>query len=177
MRALFTLLSDIRRLALPYFRSEERWIALGLLAAVIALELGWVYATVLLNKWNAAFYDAIQEKDFAAFKHQLLVFCAIAAGAICIAVYQIYLKQWLEIRWRRWLTRRYLDHWLTDETHYRLRLSGDAADNPDQRIAQDVNLFVSQTISVSVGLLGTLVSLASFSVILWGLSGEIDFAL
>ncbi|WP_341987951.1 ABC transporter ATP-binding protein/permease [Azorhizobium sp. AG788] len=177
MRALFTLLSDIRRLALPYFRSEERWIALGLLAAVIALELGWVYATVLLNKWNAAFYDAIQEKDFAAFKYQLLVFCAIAAGAICIAVYQVYLKQWLEIRWRRWLTRRYLEHWLTDETHYRLRLSGDAADNPDQRIAQDVNLFVSQTIGVGVGLLGTLVSLVSFSVILWGLSGQIDFAL
>lgn len=177
MRALLTLLSDIRRLALPYFRSEERWVALGLLAAVIALELGWVYATVLLNKWNAAFYDAIQEKDFAAFKYQLLVFCAIAAGAICIAVYQVYLKQWLEIRWRRWLTRRYLEHWLTDETHYRLRLSGDAADNPDQRIAQDVNLFVSQTIGVGVGLLGTLVSLASFSVILWGLSGEIDFAL
>ncbi len=177
MRALLTLLQDIRRLALPYFRSEERWTALGLLAAVIALELGWVYFTVLLNKWNAAFYDAIQEKDFAAFKYQLLVFCGIAAGAICIAVYQIYLKQWLEIRWRRWLTRRYLDHWLSDDTHYRLRLSGDAADNPDQRIAQDVNLFVSQTIGVGVGLLGTLVSLASFSVILWGLSGQIDFAL
>ncbi|WP_029006027.1 ABC transporter ATP-binding protein/permease [Azorhizobium doebereinerae] len=177
MRALLTLLNDIRRLALPYFRSGERWTAIGLLGAVIALELAWVYVTVLLNRWNNAFYDAIQEKDFAAFKYQLLVFCGIAAGAICIAVYQVYLKQWLEIRWRRWLTQRYLQHWLGDDTHYRLRLSGDAADNPDQRIAQDVSMFVSQTIGVGVGLLGTIVSLVSFSVILWGLSGAINLQL
>ncbi|HQS07348.1 MAG TPA: ABC transporter ATP-binding protein/permease [Xanthobacteraceae bacterium] len=177
MRSLFRLLRDIRRLALPYFRSEERWSALGLLAAVIALELGWVYATVLLNQWNSAFYDAIQEKNFPAFQKQLLVFCGIAAGAIIVAVYQIYLKQWLQIRWRRWLTKRYLDHWLADETHYRLRLSGDSADNPDQRIAEDVNMFVSQTIGVGIGLLGTIVSLASFSVILWGLSGSYDLKL
>ncbi|MFG1463501.1 ABC transporter ATP-binding protein/permease [Xanthobacter sp. DSM 24535] len=174
MRALLTLLGDIRRLALPYFRSEERWSALGLLAAVIVLELAWVYATVLLNEWNSAFYNAIQEKDYPAFKHQLLVFCAIAVGAIIVAVYQIYLKQWLQIRWRRWLTKRYLDHWLADKTHYRLRLAGDSADNPDQRIAEDVNMFVSQTIGIGIGLLGTVVSLASFSVILWHLSGSYD---
>ncbi|MEW6255520.1 MAG: ABC transporter ATP-binding protein/permease [Pseudomonadota bacterium] len=176
MRAL-KFLADIRRLALPYFKSEERWIALGLLGAVIALELAWVYATVLLNEWNSAFYNAIQEKDYAEFKYQLLIFCGIAAGAIIVAVYQIYLKQWLIIRWRRWLTRRYLSHWLEDETFYRLRLQGDQADNPDQRIADDVRLFVSQTISIGVGLLGTVVSLISFSVILWGLSGAYDLTL
>lgn len=177
MRALLTLLGDIRRLALPYFRSEERWSAIGLLTAVIALELAWVFATVLLNEWNVAFYNAIQDKDFPAFQHQLLVFCALAAGAIVVAVYQIYLKQWLEIRWRRWLTKRYLDAWLTDDVHYRLRLSGDAADNPDQRIAEDVQLFVSRTIGVGVGLLGTVVSLFSFSVILWNLSGPLPLTL
>ncbi|MDE1566909.1 ABC transporter ATP-binding protein/permease [Aquabacter sp. P-9] len=177
MKAFFTLLGDIRRLAIPYFKSEERWIALGLLGAVIALELAWVYATVLLNEWNSAFYNAIQEKNYPEFKHQLLIFCAIAVCAIAVAVYQIYLKQWLEIRWRRWLTTRYMGHWLTDDTHYRLRLSGDPADNPDQRIAQDVNLFVSQTIGVGIGLLGTVVSLISFSVILWGLSGSYDLQL
>lgn len=173
LRALLSLLGDIRRLALPYFRSEERWTAIGLLATVIALELAWVLATVLLNEWNVAFYNAIQDRDFPAFQHQLLIFCALAAGAIVVAVYQIYLKQWLEIRWRRWLTRRYLATWLADDVHYRLRLTGDAADNPDQRIAEDVQMFVSQTIGVGVGLLGTVVSLASFSVILWGLSGDL----
>ncbi len=177
VRALLSLLGDIRRLAVPYFKSEERWIAIGLLGAVIALELAWVFATVLLNEWNVAFYNAIQEKDFPAFKTQLLVFCAIAAGAIFVAVYQVYLKQWLEIRWRRWLTQRYLHAWLSDEVHYRLRLAGDSADNPDQRIAEDVQLFVGRTIGVGVGLLGTIVSLISFSVILWNLSGPLAFSL
>ncbi|WP_394074058.1 ABC transporter ATP-binding protein/permease [Xanthobacter albus] len=177
VRALLSLLGDIRRLAVPYFRSEERWVAIGLLAAVIALELAWVGATVILNEWNVAFYNAIQDKDFAAFQKQLLIFCAIAVCAICVAVYQIYLKQWLEIRWRRWLTRRYLHAWLSDEVHYRLRLSGDAADNPDQRIAEDVQLFVGRTIGVGIGLLGTVVSLISFSVILWNLSGPLAFSL
>jgi len=173
LRALLNLLADIRRLAVPYFRSEERWSAIGLLAAVIALELAWVFATVLLNEWNVAFYNAIQDKDFPAFKTQLLIFCGLAAGAIVVAVYQVYLKQWLEIRWRRWLTRRYLGAWLTDNVHYRLRLSGDAADNPDQRISEDVQLFVNRTISVGIGLLGTVVSLVSFSIILWNLSGPL----
>ncbi|MFG1359647.1 ABC transporter ATP-binding protein/permease [Xanthobacter pseudotagetidis] len=177
MRKLLHLLGDVRRLALPYFRSEERAVALGLLGAVVALELAWVYATVLLNEWNVAFYNAIQDKDLAAFRTQLLVFCAIAAGAIVVAVYQIYLKQWLVIRWRRWLTQRYLDAWLSDDVHYRLRLKGDVADNPDQRIAEDVQLFVSRTISVGVGLLGATVSLVSFSVILWSLSGSLAVSL
>ncbi|OYZ98308.1 MAG: ABC transporter ATP-binding protein [Rhizobiales bacterium 17-65-6] len=176
MRAL-TILGDIRRLAIPYFKSEERWIALGLLGAVILLELAWVYAAVLLNEWNSDFYNSIQEKNFPEFKYQLMLFCMIAVGAIIVAVYQIYLKQWLIIRWRRWLTRRYMDHWLSDDTFYRLRLQGDKADNPDQRIADDVRLFVSQTISIGVGLFGTVVSLISFSVILWRLSGAYDLTL
>ncbi len=176
MRAL-KILADIRRLAVPYFKSEERWIALGLLGAVIALEFAWVYATVVLNEWNSAFYNAIQEKDYAEFKYQLLIFCGIAVGAIIVAVYQVYLKQWLILRWRRWLTQRYISHWLEDDTFYRLRLQGDQADNPDQRIADDVRLFVSQTITLGVGLLGTIVSLISFSVILWGLSGSYDLKL
>ncbi len=177
MRKLLSLLNDVRHLALPYFRSEERWIGLGLLGAVIALELAWVFATVQLNEWNVAFYNSIQNKDFPAFKHQLLIFCVIAVGAIAVAVYQIYLKQWLEIRWRRWLTRRYLDAWLSDELHYRLRLAGDLADNPDQRIAEDVEAFASRTVAIGVGLLGNCVSLVSFSVILWGLSGPLAFSL
>lgn len=177
LRKLLSLLGDVRRLAVPYFRSEERFIGLGLLGAIIGLELAWVFATVKLNEWNVAFYNAIQDKNFPAFKHQLLIFCIIAAGAIVVAVYQIYLKQWLEIRWRRWLTKRYLDQWLSGELHYRMRLAGDAADNPDQRIAEDVQAFVSRTVAIGVGLLGNCVSLVSFSVILWNLSGPLALSL
>ncbi|MEZ0211350.1 MAG: ABC transporter ATP-binding protein/permease [Xanthobacteraceae bacterium] len=176
MRAIQSLLADVWRLSVPYFRGEDRWRGGGLLAAVVALELGWVYATVLINQWNNAFYDAIQEKDFPAFKYQLALFCAYATAAIIIAVYQIYLRQWLEIRWRTWMTEKYLDGWLGEQTHYRMRLKGDTADNPDQRIAEDIRNYVAQTISIFIGLLNAVVSLASFAIILWGLSGDFRFA-
>lgn len=177
MRAILNLLSDVWRLSSPYFRGEDKWRGGILLGAVVALEVGWVYATVLLNAWNNAFYNAIQEKDYPAFTHQLWVFGAYAAGAIIIAVYQIYLRQWLEIRWRTWMTQKYLTAWLEHQTHYRLRLTGDSADNPDQRIAEDVRAYIAQTISIFIGLLNAVMTLVSFAVILWGLSGDFHLPL
>ncbi|ADH87962.1 ABC transporter domain protein [Ancylobacter novellus DSM 506] len=177
MRTIVTLIADVWRLSIPYFRGEDRWRGLALLAAVVAMEVGWVYATVLINSWNAVFYDAIQNKDYAAFTHQLWVFAGIAACAIAVAVYQVYLRQWLEIRWRTWMTEKYLTAWLADETHYRMRLKGDAADNPDQRIAEDIRAYINQTIGLFLGLLNAVMTLASFAVILWGLSGSFSFNL
>ena len=177
LRAILALLADVWRLSIPYFRGEDRWRGGALLAAVVGLEVGWVYATVLINQWNNTFYNSIQEKDFAAFKSQLWLFAFYAAVAIAIAVYQIYLRQWLEIRWRAWMTEKYLSAWLSDETHYRMRLKGDTADNPDQRIAEDIRAYISQTISLFIGLLNAVMTLASFAVILWGLSGDFSFNL
>ena len=87
-----------------------------------------------------------------------------------LAVYQLYLNQWLQIRWRRWLTQRYLGEWLHDANHYRMQLTGDAADNPDQRVTEDVEQFVDRTLAIGIGLLSSIVTLVSFVVILWGLS-------
>src|SRR5690349_24263905 len=100
----FATLVTIWRLAAPYFRSEDRWPGRILLAAVIAIELSIVGITVLLNEWNARFYNALQDRDWNAFVYQLGYFCIIAAAFILFAVYQLYLNQWLQIRWRRWLT-------------------------------------------------------------------------
>ncbi|MGH7247652.1 MAG: ABC transporter ATP-binding protein/permease, partial [Pseudomonadota bacterium] len=97
-------------------------------------------------------------------------FCVLAAIYTVFAVYQTYLNLWLQIRWRRWMTQSYLRQWLNSANHYRMQLLGDAADNPDQRIADDLQRFVQYTISVGVGLLSACVSLASFVVILWKLS-------
>ncbi|MCS0494255.1 ABC transporter ATP-binding protein/permease [Ancylobacter sp. MQZ15Z-1] len=177
MRAILSLIADVWRLSIPYFRGDDKWRGGVLLAAVIALEVGWVYASVLINEWNNAFYNAIQEKDWTAFVHQLWLFGFYAAAAIAIAVYQIYLRQWLEIRWRTWMTQKYLAAWLANETHYRMRLKGDSADNPDQRIAEDISAYVSQTISIFIGLLSAVMTLVSFAVILWGLSGDFSFNL
>ena len=177
LRAILALLADVWRLSIPYFRGEDRWRGGALLAAVVALEVGWVYATVLINQWNNTFYNAIQEKDYAAFKSQLWLFSLYAVMAIAIAVYQIYLRQWLEIRWRTWMTEKYLSAWLSNETHYRMRLKGDTADNPDQRIAEDIRAYISQTIGLFIGILNAVMTLASFAVILWGLSGDFSFNL
>jgi vitamin B12/bleomycin/antimicrobial peptide transport system ATP-binding/permease protein len=167
---LVSTLAIIFRLARPYFFSEDRWAGRSLLAAVITIELSIVAINVMLNQWNNRFYNALQERNWDNFVWELLFFCGLAASYIVLAVYQLYLNQWLQIRWRRWMTRQYLDHWLAGANHYRMQLLGDAADNPDQRIAEDINLFIDRTLSISVGLLSAIVTLGSFVVILWSLS-------
>jgi putative ATP-binding cassette transporter len=163
-------LAIVWRIAAPYFRSEERLAAWTLLAAVIAIELSLVGIDVLLNEWRNRFYNALQERNWDVFVSEIGVFCILATGNVVLVVYQLYLNQWLQIRWRRWMTSRYLGEWLHDANHYRVQLRGDAADNPDQRITDDVKLFVERTLDIGIGLLSAIVTLASFVVILWGLS-------
>ncbi len=168
----FVTFAVIWRLAKPYFFSEDRWMGRVLLAAVIAIELTIVGITVLINQWNARFYNALQDRNWDVFVRELLFFSVLAATFIVLAVYQLYLRQWLQIRWRTWMTRRYLGHWLDGATHYRMQLLGDAADNPDQRIADDVNLFVERGLFIGLRLLGAFVTLISFAAILWTLSAD-----
>ena len=137
---------------------------------VIALQLFQVWLNVRFNTWYNTFYTALQNKDWNTFIYQLGVFSLLAAFFIVSAVYQLYLQQWLQIRWRRWLTNRYLGRWLGDGTHYRMRLKGDQADNPDQRIADDIRQFINSTLDIGISLLGSIVTLVSFVVILWNLS-------
>ncbi|UTD27297.1 ABC transporter ATP-binding protein/permease [Bradyrhizobium sp. WD16] len=170
MNSFRSTLATAWRLSAPYFRSEDRWAGRGLLGAVIAIELALVGIDVLINQWNNRFYNALQERNWANFVSEITYFCVLAAIFILLAVYQLYLNQWLQIRWRRWLTNHYLGAWLGDGNHYRMQLLGDAADNPDQRMTDDVKLFVENTLAIGVGLLSSVVTLASFIVILWGLS-------
>jgi putative ATP-binding cassette transporter len=165
-------LAAVWRIAVPYFRSEDKWAGRGLLAAVIVLELGGVFLTVLFNRWNNVFYNALQERDQAVFTYQIGYFCMLATFWVALKVYQLYLNQWLQIRWRRWMTSRYLGDWLHEANHYRMQLLGDAADNPDQRIAEDTQRFVDLTLALGIGLLSSVVTLASFVYILWGLSND-----
>ena len=170
MKSLVATLATIWRLAAPYFRSEDRWAGRLLLAAVVAIELSLVAIQVILNEWYNRFYNTLQDRNFSAFVSAILFFCAIAATYTVLAVYQNYLNLWLQIRWRRWMTQTYLRQWLNTANHYRMQLLGDAADNPDQRIAEDLQMFVLNTLSIGTGLLNACVTLGSFVVILWRLS-------
>ena len=170
MRGTLSTLAIVWRIASPYFGSEDRWPGGILLAAVIAIELSIVGLTVLFNSWNNVFYNALQNRDWDAFVTQLIYFCFIAGALVVLAVYQLYLNQWLQIRWRRWMTRAYLDHWMEGANHYRMQLLGDAADNPDQRISEDIAQFIALTLTIGLQLLNACVTLFSFTIILWGLS-------
>jgi putative ATP-binding cassette transporter len=161
----------------PYWVSEDRWPGLGLLLVVVSLTLGMVYLSVLLNRWNNDFFSALQEKNAAAFRRQLVQVGWLVGAFIVLAVYQLYLNQMLEIRWRRWLTERYLRAWLTDRAYYRMQLVAGETDNPDQRIAEDVQLLISHTLALFIGGLRAVVTLGTFVAILWGLSGRLTVAI
>lgn len=161
------------KLVTPYWRSEENAIAWGLLIAVIALSLFSVAISVWVNSWYRDFYNALEKKDLAAFTHLILYFCGIAAVAILGAVYRLYLTQMLTIRWRRWLTEQHFAKWLSHKNYYQLEKGG-STDNPDQRLSQDLDQFTTSTLTLALGLIRTVVSLVSFSIILWGVSGSIE---
>ncbi|OYQ41934.1 ABC transporter ATP-binding protein [Rhodoferax sp. TH121] len=183
LRAFGQFVRRVWALTQPYFHSEDKWKARGMLAAIVALNLGLVYMAVLFNDWNKLFYDALQEKNASVFWAQLGRFTYLAFAFIVIAVYKFYLTQLLEMRWRSWMTAHYLHRWLSGQAFYRLELArftsaahSDAnPDNPDQRIQEDINQFTSYTISLTMGLLNAVVTLASFVGILWGLSGGFAF--
>ncbi len=155
------------------FHVPERWIAWSLLVVIITASIASVYMSKLFNDWYGRFYDALQHKQAAAYYHELWYFTVLAFIYIVVAVYQIWLQQLLTIRWRRWLTDIYYRDWLSDRTYYRMELTNGGTDNPEQRIQQDVGTFTSQTLSIALGLLSNVMTLVTFSVILWGLSGSL----
>jgi putative ATP-binding cassette transporter len=165
--------ADLWALTKPYWKSKERLKSGLLLAVIVGMSLGIVYLNVLFNEWNNLFYNSLQEKNIDEFFRLFGRFAILAAMFIVVAVYQIYLRQMLQIRWRRWLTDRYATMWMEHRNYYRLRFAPNGADNPDQRISEDIGGFVEQTLALTLGFIESVVSLVSFSVILWKLSGEI----
>ncbi len=164
-------------LAKPYWTSRERAKGLLLLASVIGLSLGLVWINVRLNSWNASFYNAIQEKKIHDFYRLLGTFTLLAFAFIGMGVYRLYLQQMLQIEWRTWLNDRYLANWLDNRAYYRMQLLDQGTDNPDQRIAEDLRLFVDTTLSLGLGLLSSVVTLISFVFILWVISGPLSFSI
>ena len=155
-----------------YWSSEEKWKARGLLAIVIAMNFAMVYLLVQLNEWYQIFWDALQNYEEESFWPLIGRFSVIAFIYIIIAVYAIYLRQMLQIKWRTWMTNNYLRAWLSGQTYYRLQ---DATDNPDQRISEDIGQFVNLSLTLLIGFLKQLTTLAAFGVVLWNLSGSFSF--
>ena len=175
MKSVSSYLGDWWRLVLPYFRSEERWIAIGLLVGAIVLTLAAVTVNVAFSEWNRRFYDSLQNKDEAAFWTEMVNFAWIAALAIAFGVARGLVSPYLRLRWRRWLTGHYLSHWLDGRGYYRIELER-KVDNADQRIAEDLRLLGFYTMTLLLGLISAVATLVSFLFILWQLSGPISLS-
>lgn len=161
-------------LAKPYWVSEARRKGVILLCSVVGFTLALVWVEVQFNDWNKGFYDTFEHKDRLGFYLELGRFAFLAVLFIVLAVYKQYLQQMLMIEWRSWLTDTYLQDWLDGQAYYRLQLLDRGTDNPDQRIADDLNGFVDLTLSLSLGLLSAIVTLVSFVGILWVISGPLE---
>ena len=169
----FPLARGFWQLFKGYWSSPEKWKARGLLISVIVLNLIMVYLLVRINDWYRIFYDALQAYDWTSFWPLIGEFTVLAFIYIIIAVYAVYLRQMLTISWRTWMTEQYLARWMQGQVYYRLQVLRSDTDNPDQRISEDINQFVSLTLTLFVGVLKQLTTLGAFAVVLWNLSGLI----
>lgn len=168
-------IKDLWLLTKSYWQSEERNKAFLLLIAIVALTLGIVYMLVLLNQWNNSFYSALQNYETDKLFDELIHFSWLAAIYIILSVYSYVLQQTLILNWRRWMTNRFIDIWLKNRTYYHLQMFGKDTDNPDQRISEDVRLFVEMTLSFAIGILKAFCTFASFAFVLYKLSGSLEF--
>ncbi|MDW8470220.1 MAG: ABC transporter ATP-binding protein/permease [Burkholderiales bacterium] len=159
-----------------YWVSRGNGRGLVLLATVVGLSLTLVWLEVQFNTWNRDFYNTFETRDQAEFFRQLGLFTLLAVLYIVSGVYRQYFQQMLIIEWRGWLTERLLADWTRDRAYYRLQLLDRGTDNPDQRIAEDLNLFVDLTLSLALGLLSAVVTLVTFVGILWTISGPLVVA-
>ena len=172
MARLKRLACDVWILIQGYWTSEERWSARVLLASIIGLNLGLVGVSLLQNLANGALFTALQQQNAPGFYRAFVIVILLILLYLAVAVLRAYLDQVLQLRWRRWLTDQYVTRWLADRAFYRMRFSG-RVDNPDQRISEDVRLFIERSGSLGLGFLNSIATLASFAALLWYLSGSI----
>jgi putative ATP-binding cassette transporter len=163
----------------PSFTAHERRIAAAMIVFLVLINQAQVGIEVRLSFFSRDWFNAIQNKDEAAFWYQLFtVFCPWVFVFIASAVTELVVQSTMVIRWRRWLTDYYVTHWLTGHSHYRMSLTGAGADNPDQRISEDISRFIdggqvgSGIYSFTIVLISKLSSLVSFAIILWDLSAN-----
>lgn len=177
MKGAMKTMAEVWKLVAPYWRSEEKYKAWSMLVLIIALNLGFVYAMVVLNKWNVIFYDALQKLDKATFITQCYRFLGVVTILVTLNVSNAYLTGLLGFQWRKWLTKQYLNRWMDQAMYYRLSLQGNKTDNPDQRISQDLASFATQVLTLGLAFFKEAVSLSTFMMILWSISGAIQIPL
>ncbi len=168
---------DLWELIKAYWQSRHKWLAWLYTAIVLTLTIFMVGFDVAFNYWYNYFYNALQEYDMRASIHLLFIFFAMAFGYIVVAVYRYYLSQRFALGWRKWLTEQLMQRWMQKKGYYYLETFDVKTDNPDQRLQEDVNGIVTNTISLVVGLVSAITTFPAFVYILWTLSGVLTIPL
>jgi len=163
-------------LAAPYWRLEERWKAWGLLVLLVLLLLGQTGFAVLFNEQTGEFTSALAARDSVRFWSAIKLFLALLIAAVPFYALYYYVRDNLGNQWRRWLTNRFLDRYFKDRHFYELN-SNAAIDNPDQRIAEDINTFTGRSLYFLLILVGSILQLIAFSSVLWSISRELVYFL
>lgn len=165
--------NQFRRMAWPYFDPRRTVIPQSILALLLLLTIFGVRVTVLFSYWYKDFYDAIQNLDETAFWHYLRVFAILAAVHVASSLVVYLVGQTLDINWRSWLNDTLTDDWLDGRAYYRGNFLENPVDNPDQRIQADITAFATSSRTLSMGAVAAMVSIVSFTKILWDLSGPL----
>lgn len=165
------VIKRIWKLASPYWLfSSEKWGSLLLLAVNLFVMVFQTRVGVRMVIWNKDWTDAFQTYDTQLWRQQIVVFLLVGAASIFTGSFNGYIQSWISIRWRRWMTARYMRYWMEGSNHYRMQLTGNETDNPDQRITEDIGAFIGSTWTYSFSFVQNLITLFTYVAMLWDLS-------
>ena len=170
------LLRQFWGIAIPYWRQEEKWKATGLIVLLVALLLGQTGFAVLFNEQTGEFTSALAAHDSERFWQAIRWCLALVAGAVPIYAFYYFVRDTLGNHWRRWLTHRFLVGYFRDRHFYELNARADI-DNPDQRIAEDINTFTQRSLFFLLIFIGAALQLIAFSQVLWSIAHELVYFL
>ena len=153
----------------PYWVSDQKWFAFGLLALVITLDMSNIYVILQITHWQKDFYDALTDYKVDLIKPLLITLLGLVTANVTARTFSTYFEQMLEIRWRTWLTHHYISDWLKGDKFYHIEKEK-RADNPDQRISEDLGDMAKKSLSLSTGLLKNCVNLVSYGALIWSVS-------
>ena len=143
---------------------------------IVFFNLLSVRLDILFSEWYKAMYNALQKMEESIFWIQMIVFCVLATVHMANVLLTYYLTQRFTIQWRTWLNEQMVEKWTNNQAYYKTQYVYNQLDNPDQRIQQDVQSYVSSSISFATGVISAVVSIVAFTIILWGLAGPMTIA-
>lgn len=139
---------------------------------IVGLTLLEVRISLVHSEWYNTMYSSLQDLNQEVFWAQMWVFCAIATTAVLTALLTYYAEQRFSINWIEWLNKELVDKWLANQAYYKTQQIYGELDNPDQRIQQDVQTYVRQSLTLATGVISAVTSIVSFTILLWGLAGS-----